>query len=197
MIHEMLRDYQLVLASASPRRKELFSLLGLNAAIIPAEVAEPMTDDEPQVQAIFHARNKAKFVLNQVPKGQLVVAADTLVAVGAHVLGKPKDATEARAYLYLLAGKDHCVFTGICIGLNDKLFCDYECTTVSFAALSEDEISSYISTGEPFDKAGAYGIQGYGAQFITQVQGCYFNVMGFPIRKFYDMLQILLNGDVT
>ncbi len=212
MIHEMLNDYQLILASGSPRRKELFSLLGLKPLIMPADVPEPITAEEPGIQAMKHAQNKAECVLKQLhiiesvslannsaphtDKAVIVVAADTLVAVDSHVLGKPSDEAEARTYLRILSAKEHEVYTGICIGFDNKLLCDYECTRVSFAHLSEHEISSYIYTGEPFDKAGAYGIQGYGAQFICKVRGCYFNVMGFPIRKFYDMLKTLLNGDL-
>ncbi|MDD2228336.1 MAG: Maf family protein [Candidatus Cloacimonetes bacterium] len=194
MIHEMLCNYQLVLASASPRRKELFSLLGLTASIIPADIAEPLTNEKPHVQAMTHAKNKAQFVLSTVPKGQIVIAADTLVAIDAKVLGKPSNELQAREYLRILSKREHIVFTGICLGLNSQILCDYEQTSVSFAAISEDEISSYLKTGEPLDKAGAYGIQGYGSQFITGVNGCYFNVMGFPIRKFYEMLQVLLRS---
>ncbi|GAB1468372.1 nucleoside triphosphate pyrophosphatase [Candidatus Cloacimonadota bacterium] len=194
MIHEMLSNYQLILASASPRRKELFSLLGLNASIIPADIAEPLTEEKPHIQAMNHANNKARFVLNTVSKGQIVIAADTLVAVDTNVLGKPKDEEQAREYLRMLSKRDHIVYTGICIGLNNHILCDYEQTTVSFAAITEDEIISYLKTGEPLDKAGAYGIQGYGSQFITGVHGCYFNVMGFPIRKFYELLQVLLRS---
>ncbi|PKN73243.1 MAG: septum formation protein Maf [Candidatus Cloacimonetes bacterium HGW-Cloacimonetes-3] len=204
----MLNDYQLILASGSPRRKELFSLLGLKPLIIPADVPEPITAEQPHIQAMKHAQNKAEHVMKQIigapssvsseiPKNKeiLVVAADTLVAIDSLVLGKPKDDEEAKAFLRILAAKDHEVYTGICISLNDTVLCDYECTRVSFASLSESEIATYISTGEPFDKAGAYGIQGYGAQFISKVEGCYFNVMGFPIRKFYDLLKLLLNGE--
>lgn len=192
MIHELLSDKIVILASASPRRKELFSLLGINARIIPADVAEPLSDEAPELQARHHAQNKARHIYKQYSANELIVAADTLVAVGKHVLGKPESIEEAKAYLRLLSGREHCVYTGICLGYKGEFLCAHESTLVSFAKLSETEIDAYTATGEPMDKAGAYGIQGYGAQFITRVNGCYFNVMGFPIRKFYDTLKLML-----
>ena len=192
MIHRLLTDYKVILASASPRRKELFSLLGLQPLIFPAEIAEPLSDEDPSQQAMKHATNKALFVQNQGEYQSLIVAADTLVSVDRHVLGKPRDALEARDYLRLLSNRQHCVWTGLCLLYNKKQLCGYEKTEVSFAPLTDEEIESYIATYEPMDKAGAYGIQGYGAQFISKVNGCYFNVMGFPIHKFYDMLRVIL-----
>lgn len=196
MIHELLAQHKVVLASASPRRRELFSLLGLNPQILPADVPEPMSDEAPEIQAMQHARNKASFIRDQGSGDQMIVAADTLVAVGYIVLGKPADEAEAKAYLEMLSGREHSVYTSVCIAYKDTLLCDYERTYVTFAELTNKEIMAYIATGEPMDKAGAYGIQGFGAQFIKRVDGCYFNVMGFPIRKFYDMLIEMLKEDV-
>ncbi len=192
MIHEMLDDKKVILASASPRRAELFKLLGVNAQIVPADVAEPLTDEPPSDQAMHHATNKAKTVATISDPLSLIVAADTVVAIDNHILGKPNDETEAKAYLHLLSGREHSVWTGIFRAYKDKTLCACEQTFVTFAQLSEEEIDAYIATQEPMDKAGAYGIQGYGAQFITRVNGCYFNVMGFPIRLFYSCLQQLL-----
>ncbi len=194
MIHEILDKYTVVLASASPRRKEIFGLLGIKAQVFAADIAEPLTNDAPEAQAILHARNKALFSAHKLGRESLIVAADTVVAIHDQVLGKPADLGEARLYLSKLSGHYHHVYTGICICHKGKLLTGYECTKVKFASLSPCEIEAYLATGEPMDKAGAYGIQGYGAQFISKVEGCYFNVMGFPIRKFYTMLQDFLEG---
>ncbi|HPA24581.1 MAG TPA: Maf family protein [Candidatus Cloacimonas sp.] len=189
MIHELLHYKKVILASLSPRRKELFSLLGISFTAIPAELDETINNEAPQTQAMQNALRKAQIVKDKVNKDALVVSADTLVALDNHILGKPANAEEAGKYLRLLSGRSHSVYTGICIYYNDLAEINYEQTFVTFAELSEAEINSYIATGEPLDKAGAYGIQGFGAQFITKVEGCYFNVMGFPIRLFYDMLK--------
>ena len=195
MIHELLHNKKVILASASPRRKELFALLGINAYIIPAEIAEPINGEEPQVQAMQNALRKAEIVKNKVDKDAVVIAADTLVAIDNHILGKRLNQKEASRYLRLLSGNTHSVYTGICIFYNEIANINYEQTLVHFAELTELEIKSYIETGEPMDKAGAYGIQGYGAQFITAVDGCYYNVMGFPVRKFYEMLNAILEKE--
>ena len=189
MIHELLHYKKVILASLSPRRKELFSLLGISFTAIPAELDETINNEAPQTQAMQNALRKAQIVKDKVNKDALVVSADTLVALNNHILGKPADAEEAGKFLRLLSGRSHSVYTGICIYYNDLAEINYEQTFVTFAELSEAEINSYIATGEPLDKAGAYRIQGFGAQFITKVEGCYFNVMGFPIRLFYDMLK--------
>ena len=195
MIHELLHYKKVILASLSPRRKERFSLLGISFTAIPAELEETINNEAPQTQAMQNALRKAQIVKDKVNKDALVVSADTLVALDNHILGKPANAEEAGKYLRLLSGRSHSVYTGICIYYNDLAEINYEQTFVTFAELSEAEINSYIATGEPLDKAGAYGIQGFGAQFITKVEGCYFNVMGFPIRLFYNMLKTILGKE--
>lgn len=192
MIHVMLSDIKLVLASGSPRRRDLFSLLGLSPIIEVANIAEPLNEDLPQVQAMHHATNKALHIAKLYSPDHMIVAADTLVAINDAVLGKPTTINEASTYLNTLSGKQHEVYTGVCIAYRGSLLCDYECTEVTFAHITDKEVADYINTSEPFDKAGAYGIQGYGAQFISRVDGCYFNVMGFPIRKFYEMLSTIM-----
>ncbi len=191
MIHEILKNKSVVLASASPRRAQLFSLLGLKAEIFPAHLAEPITNDPPEQQAIMYARQKAAFTAANFSQESLVVAADTVVAVAEQVLGKPADEYQAIQYLQLLSGRQHSVYTGICLRYAGQELFACERTEVWFENLSETEIRAYLATGEPFDKAGAYGIQGYGAQFITRVEGCYFNVMGFPVSLFYRLLKQL------
>lgn len=194
MIHEMLCSVKLVLASGSPRRRDLFAMLGLSPIIEAANVAEPLNNDPPELQAMHHATNKAKHVLGLYRPNHMIVAADTLVSINSTVLGKPNTIEEAQSYLRMLSGNQHEVFTGVCIAYNGLLVCDYECTEVSFSQMSDNDISAYIDTQEPFDKAGAYGIQGFGSQFISRVDGCYFNVMGFPVRKFYEMLLSIMGA---
>lgn len=185
----MLHDIPVVLASASPRRAQIFSLLGIKASVFPADIAEPITDEAPELQAIRHAENKAACVAESVGRDTLIVAADTVVAIDEHILGKPRDETEAHRFLNLLSNRQHKVYTGICLLYLGQKKTACEQTEVLFAKLSEPEIKAYLATGEPMDKAGAYGIQGYGAQFITRLEGCYFNVMGFPVHLFYKLLQ--------
>ncbi|MDD4309633.1 MAG: Maf family protein [Candidatus Cloacimonetes bacterium] len=192
MIHQILNNIEIVLASASPRRRELFALLGLQPIVLPSDVPEPISDEAPELQAMKHAKNKATKILPKTEPNQLIVAADTLVVIEQRILGKPENVEEARSFLRMLSNRKHSVYTGVCLIYKGTTLCDYEKTEVCFAPLSDSEISAYLSTKEPMDKAGAYGIQGYGAQFIVCVNGCYFNVMGFPIRKFYDMLSQLL-----
>ena len=138
---------------------------------------------------MHHARNKALHVANNMDSDSLIIGADTIVVLDGIVLGKPSDARQAREYLALLSGKTHAVYTGLCLCRSKRCVTDYERSMVEFAPLSEAEIQAYVETGEPMDKAGAYGIQGFGSQFIRRINGCYFNVMGFPIHLFYRMLK--------
>ncbi|HOH46377.1 MAG TPA: Maf family protein [Candidatus Cloacimonadota bacterium] len=188
MIHNILNNDKLVLASESPRRKLLLESLGLKPLIVPANIAEPLSKERAHKQAVRHARNKAIAVRSYVDGAATIVAADTLVVLDELILGKPASAEEAASYLRLLSGRIHNVYTGLCVIRHGELRTAYERSKVRFKDLSEQEIADYLKTGEPFDKAGAYGIQGYGAQFIRDIQGCYFNVMGFPINLFYNIL---------
>ncbi len=188
MIHNILTNDKLVLASESPRRKLLLESLGLKPLIIPANVAEPLSTERAHKQAVRHARNKAMAVRAYLDDFATIIAADTLVVVDNQILGKPGSAEEAASFLRMLSGRSHSVYTGLCVIRGSEQKTAYERSRVLFKALTENEISEYIKTGEPFDKAGAYGIQGYGSQFIRSIQGCYFNVMGFPINLFYRLL---------
>lgn len=189
MIHNILQGKKVILASASPRRKLIFELLGISALCLPADIAEPIGTEKPYVQAKKHALNKAKTVAKLVDLSSLIVASDTIVALDKRILGKPEDVYQAREYLMALSGKTHYVYTAICLCHQNRYLCEYERSKVTFATLSEKEIEEYLNTHEPFDKAGAYGIQGYGSQFIQNISGCYFNIMGFPVRLFYNMLK--------
>ena len=134
------------------------------------------------------AETKAKAVMARNPEA-VIIGADTVVTVDDHMLGKPDDPKDAVRMLTLLSGRWHKVITGLCLleTAHQQSFCQVCTTEVQFAVLSEEEIKSYIVTGEPMDKAGAYGIQERGALFIRQIHGCYFNVVGFPVRLFYEM----------
>ena len=195
MIHQLLQDKKVVLASASPRRQTLLSMLGLTPLVVPAHIHEPITADPPYKQAMTHARNKALAVAGLMDENSLVIGADTIVVLNGRILGKPADADEAKDYLRLLSGQTHRVYTGGCLLWKARRVCAYERSQVQFAPLSEAEIAAYVATREPLDKAGAYGIQGYGGQFVKQIRGCYYNVMGFPISLFYSMLQDMFKSD--
>jgi len=188
MLHELLKDKKLILASASPRRKVIFQMLGLNPLVVPADVHEPIDQRSPRLIVQSHALHKAKIISKHFDYNSVIVAADTLVCINNTVLGKPASEEDVINYLTMLSGKTHTVYTGISILYKSREICDYEKSQVQFNTLSDKEIASYIKTKEPFDKAGAYGIQGYGSQFIKGIKGCYFNVMGFPVQLFYQML---------
>ena len=163
----------LILASQSPRRRELLSLYGVPF------VVEPSRADESQISG---AGRERVMRLAQRHPGRVVLAADTLVCVDQDILGKPKDAGDAAAMLGKLSGRDHQVYTGVCLRLPDgSEKCDVEETTVTFMPLSHQMIQRYIATGEPFDKAGAYAIQGTAGIFITGIHGSPSNVIGLPL----------------
>ncbi len=188
MINELLKDRKLVLASASPRRREIFEMLGLNPLIVPSDIHEPLDSRPPRLIVKSHAQHKAESVSRHFDPETVIVAADTLVCLEGRILNKPTDREEAKQFLRLLSGHSHQVYTGVCLLFRNRSLCDFAKSRVSFKQLSEAEISSYVRTKEPLDKAGAYGIQGFGSQFVSGISGCYFNVMGFPVNLFYRML---------
>lgn len=192
MIHELLKQKKVILASASPRRKEIFDLIGLTALQMPAHIPEEQIYSNPIKLVKYHARNKAEAVKKHFENDHLIVAADTIVYLKNEVMEKPQDNMQAAEYLSRLSGTSHYVYTGVAIAYKHQIVSDYEKTKVTFNQLSAQEIETYVNTREPMDKAGAYGIQGYGSQFITKISGCYFNVMGFPVSLFYKMLRGIL-----
>lgn len=191
MLHKILEPYNIILASASPRRAELLKLLGLEYTVRVSNVDEPENDDEPAQQAIRHAMNKAVAISLNSGERDMVIAADTIVVLDGRILGKPEHEDMAADYLRQLSGREHTVITAICVSVNNRLVCDHEQSRVRFADLTESEITEYVASKEPMDKAGAYGIQGLGSQFISEIEGCYFNVMGFPIHKFYRLVNAI------
>ena len=180
----------LILASASPRRQELLRNAGIEFVVQPANVPEiPRDGEAPRAFAERMAREKALAVFAQRPN-DLVLGADTVVVVDGEILGKPRDAADAARMLRLLSGRKHEVITGVCIaGPRLKPENKSETTVVSMNALSDDDIRSYVASGEPMDKAGAYAIQGMASRWIPRIEGDYFNVVGLPVALVWRMLK--------
>ena len=191
MLHNLLNKYEIILASKSPRRKNIFDQLGFSYKQEPSHIKEIPLDLSPINFAKHYAQEKVKKVSRKNPKS-LIVGADTIVMLNNEILGKPSDIPEAKKYLKLLSHKMHVVITGVSIYLNNKIYSKAAQTNVYFNKLSLEDIDEYVKTNEPMDKAGSYGIQGYGSQFIIKIEGCYFNVMGFPVSLFYDMCKKIL-----
>jgi len=184
---------RIVLASASPRRRELLALLCSDFDVVPSEYDEPQhsAGTSPIEHVLHSASAKAEEIARKMPDA-VVIGADTIVALGEEILGKPADADDARRMLRHLSGRKHHVITGLCIkGPGGETLSGYEITEVKFRELSEDMIERYVSTGEPMDKAGAYAIQGLGAPLIEGIKGDYFNVVGLPIYKLSLLLERL------
>ncbi len=189
----------LVLASASPRRQELLRNAGIPFTVYPANIPEaPLSGESPRACAERLAREKANVVLVQQP-GKFVLGADTIVVVDGEILGKPRDEADAMRMLRLLSGRTHQVTTGVCLvgplrtgnqkpgtGFEDTRS---ETTLVAVTHLSDEDIHTYIATGEPMDKAGAYAIQGIASRWIPRIEGDYFNVVGLPVVLVQRMLQ--------
>lgn len=176
---------RLILASASPRRKELLSRLGIPFAVVPSDVPEvPLAGEAPASFVRRVASDKARAIAAAYP-GLWVLGADTVVVIDAEILGKPVDAAEARAMLTRLSGRRHQVLTGVALVAADGRLCAETAveTAVAFRPLLADEIERYIASGEPFDKAGAYAIQGGAGAFVEGVEGSYSNVVGLPIEE--------------
>lgn len=174
---------KLILASQSPRRKELLSLLQTDFTISPAHCDETIPEQTPATQAAeLLAVRKAAMVAQQHPEA-VVIGADTTVIVENTILGKPANREECLAMLRLLAGRTHTVCTGVAIFWAGKSISFTERTAVTFFSLTDDEINSYADTDEPYDKAGAYGIQSSGGLFVSEIHGDYNNVVGLPVAK--------------
>ena len=171
---------KLILASASPRRRELLDNAGIVFFVRVAAVDERRGEGEAAVEYVRRlAEWKARAVHREVD--EWVLGADTTVVVNGQVLEKPADAADSRRMLGLLAGKWHEVVTGICLVGPEKTVVDHAVTRVQFAPLTPGEIEEYVATGEPFDKAGGYAIQGRASRFVERIEGCYFNVVGLPV----------------
>ena len=173
----------IILASASPRRRELLTLAGIEYTVIPSECEEILPDDITPANAVEElARQKAEDVF-RIHTDSMIIAADTVVALGNTILGKPKNDDDAFSMLSSLSGKIHTVYTGVCIKTAEKEEIFSVATDVEFYELTEKEICDYIATKEPCDKAGAYGIQGKGSLLVKGIRGDYFNVVGLPLAE--------------
>jgi septum formation protein len=184
---------RLVLASESPRRSELLGKVGLEFDIIPSRIEEDFIEGEPPEKHVIRlAEAKALNVGNQYPD-RWVVAADTIVYIDHTILGKPKDRGEAMEMLRRLNGREHCVLTGFSVCRLEKGIGDHEAvqTTVKVKSLTPSEMEWYINTGEPFDKAGGYAVQGIGSFMIEWIRGSYTNVVGLPLYELMEMLKRL------
>lgn len=179
----------MILASQSPRRRELLGQMGFSFTVRPAKGEElPHPELTPAQLVEELARQKALEVSAEAASDDVVVAADTVVAIDGVVLGKPRDKAHAAEMLSALSGREHTVYTGVAVKRGETLLVEHEATQVRFRPLTQWEIDLYIQTGEPMDKAGSYGIQGCGALLVEGIRGDYFNVVGLPICRLGRML---------
>lgn len=188
--------YKIILASNSPRREELLKQVDVSFAIIPSNKEEVTTKDKPEEIVEELALNKAKDIATSISEASIIIGADTMVSIGNEILGKPKTHEDAKKMLKLIEGKEHQVYTGVGIVIKNIMNGQVTEKTISFtqvsqvkvSPLNEKQIEDYIATKEPFDKAGAYGIQGKFAIHIEGINGDYNNIVGLPIAKIYRSL---------
>ena len=187
---------RLILASASPRRRELLAQAGYTFEMQPAHVNEDLRPDEDPIAYVVRlAREKAQSVFAEISSTgpasppAVVLGADTTVTLDSHILAKPENPADAARMLRLLSGRTHRVITGVALASAKGVEVAAEVTGVQFLTLNDNEIAAYIATGEPMDKAGAYGIQGFAAKWIPRIEGCYFNVVGLPLALVNTMLE--------
>jgi len=178
-----------ILASASPRRRELLDLVGIAHDVQPADIDETYrTGEEAPVHAERLAREKGAIISARHPEA-IVISADTIVLIDGLVLGKPRDEADAARMLSMLGGQTHVVLTAVAVTYRGEMRSSVESVRVTFRPLDDERIGAYIATAEPMDKAGAYGIQGFGATLVERIDGDYFAVMGLPLARMVDLLQ--------
>lgn len=187
-------DYQIVLASNSPRRKELLEQIGFRFQILPSQKEEIITKKIPREVVEELACQKAFDVADKLTENYIIIGADTIVSIGNQILGKPGTKEKAFEMLTMLQGKVHQVYTGVTLirmraGTKEEILTFHEVTNVEMFSLTQEEIQSYVDTKEPLDKAGAYGIQGKGAVLVRRIEGDYNNVVGLPIARVYQELK--------
>jgi septum formation protein len=180
---------RVVLASASPRRRELLDLVGIAHEVAPADIDETYRDgEEAAAHAERLAREKGEMIAARHPDA-VVISADTIVVIDGLVLGKPRDESDAARMLSMLGGHTHVVLTAVAVSYGARMRSGVEAVRVTFRSLDRDRVRAYIATGEPMDKAGAYGIQGFGATLVERIDGDYFAVMGLPLARMVDLLE--------
>ena len=184
-----IEDLSVILASQSPRRRQLLELIGIRHEVRPADIDESVNAGElPERYAERLAREKSRTIAAQNPEA-LVIGADTIVVIDDIVLGKPQDVNDAERMLAMLSGRSHTVMTAVAVSYGDSIASGVEIVDVTFAPLDEHQIRDYVATGEPMDKAGAYGIQGYGATIVRRIDGDYFAVMGLSLVRLVTLLR--------
>ena len=195
----------IILASASPRRKEILKNANVKFKVMSSSIEELTLENESPCQMVMRLAFEKGMDIASSQKSDLIISADTIVVLDDNILGKPKDDIHARKMIINLSGRNHQVITGISlINLdNNKKIIDYVISNVKFKNLSEQDVNDYITTKEFLDKAGAYGIQGYGALLVDEIQGDYFNIVGLPISRLSDLLKkhfninLFMEGDVS
>ena len=191
-----LKKYDIILGSNSPRRKQLLEQSGIPFRVLGKQTSEDFPKSlSPEEIVLFLSKNKSKAYTEELSaKNTIVITADTIVISDGEILNKPSDAAEAEKMLRSLSGKTHEVYTGVTISSNSDSTCFFDKTLVSFAKLSQEEITYYINNFKPFDKAGSYGIQEWlGLIGIDRIEGSYHNVVGLPVQKVYAMLKSFIN----
>jgi septum formation protein len=190
-LNQTLSKRKLILASSSPRRAQILKKENIEFKVVPPkDIQEKDISSDPVEHVLELSRRKAKSVIKKVKEG-LILGADTIVVLDGEILGKPIDEKDAQRILKKLSGKTHRVYTGLTLmnRSNGKILSGYDCTEVRFNKLEEKEIMNYIETGEPMDKAGAYGIQGMGSFLVDHIKGNLDNVIGLPMKKFEGILK--------
>ncbi len=182
---------KIALISSSPRRREILQMAGFNFRVLKVDVEE-RAYPSPYETAVKNAESKVLAAKELLADDEVALAADTIVVLGDRILGKPTSPAEAVEFLKRLSGAWHTVITGFALLIRNRLVSSFDESRVKFKRLTREEIEWYVSTGEPLDKAGAYGVQGKGALLIERIEGDFFNVMGLPISKIYDILSLEL-----
>lgn len=186
-----IAEHRVVLASQSPRRRQLLELIGIHHEVIPSDTDETLKSGElPELYCERLAREKVSAIAAGATDA-LVIGADTIVVIDGLILGKPVDVADAERMLTMLSGRSHTVMTAVAASFDGRLVSGVEIVDVTFLPLSDDEIRRYVATGEPLDKAGAYGIQGYGATIVRRIDGDYFAVMGLALVRLIALIREL------
>ncbi|MCI0418412.1 MAG: Maf family protein [Acidobacteria bacterium] len=182
---------QWVLASSSPRRRELLKLLLPDFEVLASDVDEVIQPGEWPEALVKRLAHEKALAVQRCRPAACIIGADTSVVCELDILGKPASAEEAKSMLWRLSGRTHQVLTGVCLLHRETCLVECSTTDVTFCSLSEQEIERYLKSGEPFDKAGAYATQGLGARFVERIDGCHFNVVGLPVSRVYQMMKRL------
>ena len=191
---------RIILASASPRRRELLAQMGMEFEVCPSQGEEKITEVLPERAVMELAQQKAAEIAVKTEGDAWILGADTVVVYDQKILGKPKDAEDAKRMLCMLQDKKHQVYTGVCIWKKENgtedVRCFFEKTDVVFYPMTEEEIDQYVATGEPMDKAGSYGIQGVGGLYVREIHGDYNNVVGLPVGRLYQEVKAIADVDL-